>query len=98
VSIASQYAMEQSAVALQLSQFLPEKHLKDRERQYCTRALVAPEMIFLVRETEEGWWQESLDLGEKPKKQLDKLIADPTVACLWVNERRFQNNGGWELD
>lgn len=78
---------------LQMAKFDPEKHLKDREWQYCTIGLTAPGYIFVVKETAEGWWRESHDFDKQ--KVFDKLYNDPTVAYMVTTQPRFTEPGGW---
>lgn len=93
VSPALEHAIEMLNYHIQLSQFDPEKHLKDREQQYCQLALLGAADCFLIRETEDGWWRESVDL--KSCETMQKYIDDPTAACAWLMTPRFTELGGW---
>lgn len=86
--------LERLQFALTLASFDQDKHLKNREHQYVNVAL-STHGIFIIRETEDGWWKEALDVKGDPHKQLEKLKADPTVACGWAITPRFTEKGGW---
>jgi len=92
--VALEAAIEDFSYQLSLTQFAPEKHLKEREEQYVD--VFMADDIMIVRETEQGWWKERLPY--KNAAQLERLKADPTVATGWLKTRRFNDNGGWELD
>ncbi len=49
----------------------------------------------MIRETAEGWWRESIDFKGEVDEQIEKLTSDPTVACGWVVEPKFDDPGGW---
>lgn len=92
MSIKSEYANELFNYYKVMASFAPERHLKEREELYVHGINDA---IKIVRETEEGWWRESLDFKGDVQKQLERLLLDETVACGWITERRFTDNGGW---
>ena len=88
-------SMAQSlSVYIQMSQFDESKHLKEREKQYCEMNLTT-HGIFVIRETEDGWWRESIDFNGDVEKQIKKLKDDSTVACGWLSQPRFTQQGGW---
>lgn len=89
-----QHEIERFSLEVHLAAFPPDRHLKDRERQYCTMN-INTHGIFVVRETEEGWWRESIDFKGDLEKQIEKLTNDETVACGWINTARFCEPGGW---
>lgn len=93
-SISLQSNLETLNTALQIAEFDEEKHLKEREKQYCDMHLLT-QGIFVIRETDDGWWKESIDFKGDVSKQIDKLKNDPTVACGWTNTARFNEPGGW---
>lgn len=89
-------ALENLQLEIQMMAFAPEKHLPNREKQYCASALNLPGgAIFAVRETPDGWWRESIDFEEDKEKQLKKLLADQEVVCGWISTPRFTEQGGW---
>jgi hypothetical protein len=94
MSIALQSTLGKINVLMQIAEFDKAKHLKEREHQYCTMNLTT-HGIFVIRETEEGWWRESIDFKSDIPKQIEKLKNDSTVACGWVNQQRFHEQGGW---
>ena len=51
--------------------------------------------IFVVRETEEGWWREEIDFASDVEKQIEDHRKDPTIAVGWFGTSRFRGNGGW---
>lgn len=75
--------------------FDEDKHLTEKEKQYIDTALHR-EGIFIIRETEEGWWKESLDFKGDIEKQIMDLIKDPTVAYGWIIDQRFAGHGWGE--
>lgn len=83
--------MERLNYLIQMVQFDPKKHLKEREEKY---VWVNPD-IMIVRETEEGWWREEQDWKDDGEKQIEKLKSDKTVACGWFCTPRFKGGGGW---
>lgn len=92
-----EHEIETALFHADLARFPPERHLKEREKQYCNAAIVTHD-IFVIRETEEGWWRESIVRkdGDAFKKQIEKLRADKTVASGWFSSPRFTSrNGGW---
>ncbi len=93
-SPALQHRIERLFFALQLADFPEDRHLSEREKQYCEMNLLT-HGIFVIRETEDGWWKESIDFKHDVAKQIEKLKADPTVACGWINQARFNEPGGW---
>jgi len=95
VSIEFEYYLERIGVIEQILEFPSDAHLENMEHQYCLSGLLSPNTIFLIRETEEGWWRESVDLKGDAKKQTERLKNDPTVACAWINTPRFSEKGGW---
>ena len=94
LSPAIEYQVEQFAFAIQCSAFNETQHLKERERQYCMSNLHT-HGLFIIRETQDGWWRESIDFKGDVGKQVEKLMSDPTVACGWINAPRFNEPGGW---
>jgi len=94
MSIAALYQLEQLQFALQMMCFDESRHLKEREKPYpeINRSIHG---IFIIRETAEGWWRESIDFKGDVKKQVAKLKADPSVAAAWLNRPRFYEPGGW---
>ena len=78
--------------SIQMAQFDPKKHLKEREEQYVHGI---NDYMEIVRETEDGWWRESLDFKGDPAKQIEKLKNDKTVVVGWLITHRFRGNGGW---
>lgn len=93
-SPAFQSKVERLNFDIQLSEFNEDRHLHAREKQYCDANLTT-HGIFVIRETEEGWWKESIDFKGDVTKQMEKIKADPTVACAWINQARFNEPGGW---
>ena len=94
----------QEAIIEQLSYFsalnslAKINHLKSREKYAVEIIRSCPGNIFIIKETEDGWWRESHELGKNElarKKQIKKLIDDPSVAYGWIIDRRFSENGGW---
>lgn len=86
--------LENFYLDLELSQFKENRHLVQREKPYCQMNLTT-HGIFVIRETEDGWWRESIDFKGDLSKQIDKLKADSTVACGFINQSRFNEPGGW---
>lgn len=87
-----EYEIESLNYALQMAQFDPAKHLKNKEKQYVHGL---NDDIKIVRETEEGWWRESIDVKGNMEEQIKKLREDKTVAIGWFCTPRFGGNGGW---
>lgn len=87
-------ALERLNLDIELSYFDEEKHLIEREKQYCCSNLTS-HGIFVVRETQDGWWRESIDFKGELSKQIDKLRKDPSVSIGFINTARFNDNGGW---
>jgi hypothetical protein len=94
LSPATQHVMEQIFFEKQMEAFPEASHLNERERQYCQANLLTSG-IFVIRETPEGWWRESIDFKGDITKQIDKLRLDPTIACGWITTPRFTGPGGW---
>lgn len=94
MSPALENAIERLRFVTTMALFDPDKRLKEREDEYVLVDLAAPGGCVIVRETEEGWWFESHDL-RKNMRQLERLLADPTVACGWYTTPRFNDPGGW---
>lgn len=91
-----EHTLEMLQYYTQMQSLPPEEHLSEREKPYCTSALTSPGGdIFIVRETAEGWWRESIDFKEDKEKQLKKLLADQEVVCGWISTPRFNEQGGW---
>lgn len=88
------HTMAQTNLVAQMGAFDEENHLKEREKQYCEMNLKA-HGIFVIWETAEGWWRESIAFKDDVAKQIEKLKADPAVACAWMNQPRFDEPGGW---
>lgn len=87
-----EYFFEQLNYCQQMMAFKPERHLKNREAQYVH---ATNDEIMLVRETEDGWWRESLDFKGDAQAQIEKLRQDDTVAAGWFRTLRFTDKGGW---
>lgn len=94
MSPAMLHKIEMIIFSMEMSQFDESKHLIEREKQYCMMSTIR-HGIFVVRETAEGWWRESIDFGNDILKQIEKLKADPSVAIGFVNQARFNEPGGW---
>jgi hypothetical protein len=97
MSIAIESMIENDNLHFKISQFDKSKHLKEREKEYC-KANTLTHGFFVIRNTEEGWWRESIDFKGDISKQMQKLNDDPTVSCAWVNQPRFTECGGWSDD
>ena len=82
---------------LTMAQFDPAKHLKEREKPYVQPPYMGGD-IFIVRETEEGWWREEIDFKPNREAQIQKMLDDKTVAVGWFGTPRFSGNGGWIND
>ncbi len=93
-SPATENIIEKVNYILQMSQFDQNNHLINREKQY-SRANLFTHGFYVIRETEDGWWRESIDFRGDTLKQLEKLKTDPTIACGWINQPRFNEPGGW---
>ena len=94
MSPALESAIEQFRFDLQMSEFDESKHLKEREDQYVWVG-VGPG-ILVVKETPDGWWREDIKLKSDVKQQIEKLVADPAIACVWLRNNRFAGSGGWD--
>jgi hypothetical protein len=89
-----EHLLEKLNFDIKMSQFAPENHLKEREKQY----IQSPDMggdIFIVRETEQGWWRETHDYEKDVEAQIKRYQEDKTVAMGWFGTPRFKGNGGW---
>ena len=90
-----EHDMERLNFNIQMSQFDPAKHLKEREEQYIALPYCPNCEIFVVRETEEGWWRENINFAKDLDKQIQEHKNDPTIAVGWFSSPRFRGNGGW---
>lgn len=95
MSIAKQYALEQLSYIKAISSLDPSKHLKQREGDYVHVGMMTPGAIHIIKETEEGWWEESHDVKGNVQKQLDKFLQNPSVIYGWITSHRFSDKGGW---
>lgn len=68
------------------------EHLTQREEG---RYMESARGIHLFRETPAGWWREHVEFGNVPSKQIEKHLKDKTVAYIFVVDRRYADNGGW---
>lgn len=94
LSPAFQCTVERLLFEVQMEAFDEAKHLRAREKQYPNIHVCTPG-LFVIRETAEGWWRESIEFKGDVDKQVEKLTSDPTVACGWISEHRFNEPGGW---
>lgn len=91
-------AIEMLSYVQAIDELGEDRHLKEREKQYVNMGIMMPGSIFIIRETEDGWWKEYHDMGkseDKNKKMIQKFMDDPTVAYGWYTTMRFQDKGGW---
>ena len=93
LSLDLQYRLERLLFDIQMEAFDEAKHLR-APKQYPNIHLYTLG-LFVIRETAEGWWRESIDFKGDVGKQIEKLTSDPTVACGWIVEPRFDDSGGW---
>lgn len=90
-----EYEIENLNFMKKMSQLDPAKHLKEKENKYIMNPHLGGN-IFVVRETEEGWWREEIEFKGDTKKQIEELQDDKTVAVGWFGSPRFTSkNGGW---